>query len=108
MDQADIANMIDWVAQGIAGAATGEPAAWLTFTEAERDDFRKIATASMAAHDAWLTMQGYRIVPPGMIAPPAGRDEAAAMVKVGCDYLEKNNAKSAIIVPPRPSLQRVN
>lgn len=103
MNQNDIANMIDWVAQAVASEATSGAMAWGEFSESERSDFRKIAVVAMAAHDAWLTMQKYKIVPPGMLAPPVDRNEAAAMVQIGAAYLEKH--PGSVVMPPRPRLQ---
>jgi hypothetical protein len=63
MNQNDIRNMADHVAQAVHRASIGDdPELWSDLTDEEQDDFRLIALAAMAAHDAWLTVAGYAIV----------------------------------------------
>lgn len=58
----DIANMADFIAQAIYAKASDDPAeCWGDLAAEEQDEFRVIAHAAMAAHDAWLTVAGYEI-----------------------------------------------
>lgn len=72
MTKADLANMADFIAQAIhAKAADGTDETWATLSEDERNEFRIIAHAAMGAHDAWLTVQGYKILKPPAKKKPA-------------------------------------
>lgn len=63
MTPTDIAAMAETVAKAIY-ATTGAEEAWEDLTPEEQADFLLAANAAMGAHDAWLTMNGYRILRP--------------------------------------------
>lgn len=79
MTKEDIAAMADLVARAIY-ATTGAEEAWDDLTAEERGDFLVAANAAMGAHDAWLTMNGFKILRP------------------------KGDAKRKLIAPEKPKL----
>lgn len=80
-----VAGMADFVAQAIHRAAAPDED-WNDLNEQERNDFRTIAHAAMAAHDVWLRVNGYLI----------------AKVQ------KKKDPKPKLITPPKPKLIRLH
>lgn len=106
MTRNELRNMADIVAAAVLNCASDDPEAWTNATEDERNDAREVAYAAMGAHDAVLTLAGYRSVPPGTLLAPTCEAEAKAMVAAGRDWLQKQ--PTAILKATPGDLARLN
>lgn len=69
-----------------------------TFDALPQDDqfaLMEMARVGMAAHVDWLTDNGFRIAPPGTMLRPKTKDDAAAMILAGREFLEKGQGRSS-------------
>lgn len=101
MQKLEVANMADFVAEAIFHSAAGIEEDWAALEDAERAQFLSIAHAAIQAHHGFLMSLGFKIVPPGSVAVPSSKDEAAAMVMAVKKFREGDKpGKPKLIMPP--------
>lgn len=106
MDRNALRNMTDIVARSLMNASSGDETAWDLANEEDRNLMRELAHAAMGAHDAALTVAGFKIIPPGTVQVPHSDEEAGAMIRAAQTYMESKAPH--VVAPPKPGLVDVN
>lgn len=98
----DITGMAAFIGQQIHKSVSPDEE-WGELTADERAQFTIIAHAAAGAHDAWRTLKGFRIIPPGAVVRPTSKEEAGAMLRACEEFFKKN---PVLVMAPKKKLIR--
>jgi len=72
--------------------------------DVERNSELWLAEQYITAHVGWLTVQGFRLYPPGVTPIPKSEEEALAMVQAAQRFLDSRKRKSGLVGMKKPKL----